>query len=200
MKKRGLIIAISGAVLFFIALGMATSVVSNSSLGYNENVSVPKLFNNMFDYVSDETMIQPGTSGYFSFTVSKDKVPLFWGIQVMDYQENDQYTIRISNIFGDSFGVYHEKEPMVFKMLQIEKADTYNFRVDNYGKQPISVTMMFTEDPDNSSAFNNPDSPVSKIIIPILISGILFIIGIIALVFGVIIFVYDWKNEKKSFV
>lgn len=198
MKKRGIIIAVSGAAMFFAALALATSVVSNSPQDYDENTSVAKLFAGMFDSVSDETVIQPGTSGFFTFTTSKPGVPLFWGVQIIDFQDGDQFTVSISNIYGDSFGAFSQKGPMTFQILQTQKADTYNFQVENNGKRAISAIMMFTEDPDNSEAFNNPDSPISKIVIPILISGILFILGILLIIAGIIVIIYDWKKALLS--
>lgn len=198
MKKRGIIVAVSGVILLIIAISITASVTSNSQFGTEQNTSVAKMFDGMFDSVSEETLIQSGTSGFFAFTATKPNVPLFWGVQILDFQEDDKFTVKISNIYGDSFGTFTQQGPMTFQMLQISSAETYNFQVENNGKRDINIIMMFTEDPDNSPAFNNPDSPMSKIIIPILISGILFIIGIIIFMSGVVIMIYDWKNQKKK--
>lgn len=198
MKKRGIIVAISGVILLIIAISITASVTSNSQFGTDQNTSVAKMFDGMFDSVSEETLIQSGTSGFFTFTATKPNVPLFWGVQILDFQEDDKFTVKISNIYGDSFGTFTQQGPMTFQMLQISSAETYNFQVENNGKRDINIIMMFTEDPDNSPAFNNPDSPMSKIIIPILISGILLIIGIIIFMSGVVIMIYDWKNQKKK--
>lgn len=200
MKKRGIVTALSGVALVVVALVMATAVVSSSSVSVDGNVSVAKLFEGMFDSVTDETVISPGSSAYFTFTTTKPDVPLFWGLQVTDFQDGDQYTVKISNIYGDSFGAFSESSPTFFQVVKVPAADTYNFQVNNDGKRQMSVVMMFTEDPDNSSAFNNPDSPVSKIILPVLVSGILLILGIMLLAAGTIITAYDWKSGKKSFV
>ena len=45
--------------------------------------------------------------------------------------------------------------------------------------------MMFVEDPDNSEALSDLDSPLMSTLIPLAISGILLIIGIIIIIVGI---------------
>jgi hypothetical protein len=57
---------------------------------------------------------------------------------------------------------------------------------------------MLSEDPDNSDALSNPNSPFMNKILPLAISGILIILGIITLLIGVIISLVDWKNIQNN--
>ena len=63
---------------------------------------------------------------------------------------------------------------------------------------PLSVIMMFSEDPQNSQAMTNPDSPFMKTVIPLAVSGILVIAGISSLGIGIILSLVDWKRDSKS--
>jgi hypothetical protein len=60
---------------------------------------------------------------------------------------------------------------------------------------------MLSEDPDNSGnsgALSNPHSPFMNKILPLAISGILLIIGIVTLLIGVILSFIDWKNKNNN--
>ena len=61
---------------------------------------------------------------------------------------------------------------------------------------------MFSEDPENSDALSNPDSPVMNMIVPLLISGFLLVLGIIVAIISVIIILVDVKNnldDKRNY-
>ena len=57
---------------------------------------------------------------------------------------------------------------------------------------------MFSEDPENSDAFSNPNSTVRNMVYPLAISGIMMILGILILIIGGIIFIVDWKNIQNK--
>ena len=57
---------------------------------------------------------------------------------------------------------------------------------------------MFSEDPENSDALSNPDSPLMSMILPLLISGFLLILGIIISIIGTIIILIDLKNNLDN--
>ena len=57
---------------------------------------------------------------------------------------------------------------------------------------------MLSEDPDNSGTLSSPNSPFMNKILPLAISGILIILGIITLLIGVIISLVDWKNIQNN--
>ena len=46
---------------------------------------------------------------------------------------------------------------------------------------------MFAEDPENSDAFSNLDSPVMDMVVPLMVSGFLLILGIIVVLIGIIV-------------
>ncbi len=57
---------------------------------------------------------------------------------------------------------------------------------------------MFSEDPENSDAFSNTDSPMMDMVLPLIISGFLLILGIIIILIGIIIIIIDLKNNFKN--
>ena len=57
---------------------------------------------------------------------------------------------------------------------------------------------MFTEDPQNSESFTNPNSPVAEMVIPLIVSGILLIVGITTMIIGIITILFDLKNNFEN--
>jgi len=57
------------------------------------------------------------------------------------------------------------------------------------------MIILFSEDPENSDTFSNSMSPVNDMILPLVISGFLFIIGIMILIIGIILSIFDLKNN-----
>lgn len=198
MKPRGPIIGIIGITFVIISFVAIVVIFPSSNPTMSGEIFLPNLLEDMFDSVSDEVFVLPGDSSLFSFSSMNSEVPLLWGLQIIEFQEGDRYSVSISNIFGDDFGYVEERGPIVFDMFEIPKADIYNFEVRNLGNRPITVVMMFSEDPDNSEVFSDPNSPLMTTLLPLAISGILLIIGIIVVIFGFILFLMDWKKSKNE--
>ena len=197
MNKRGPIITIIGIVLVIISLSIAVSVVPSSIAGTGD-LYVSSLLEGMFSFVSDEIQIMPGNFAYVSYSTLLSDVTLLWGIQIVDYQSGDSLSIKISNIFGDDYGEFVLDEPILFEILQITQSDTLNLEIKNLGSRNVIVIAMFSEDPENSNAFSNPNSPVMDMILPLAISGVLLILGILILIIGIIVILVDWKNNQNS--
>ena len=87
-------------------------------------MSIASLFEGVFDEISDEVQIMPGDSVYVSYGVFSQNVPILWGIQILDFQQGDKLSINISNIFGDNYGEFIQKEPILFESLDILQSDT----------------------------------------------------------------------------
>jgi len=83
-------------------------------------------------------------------------------------------------------------------MLEIKKSDMLNFKIQNDGSRVVNLVVMISEDPDNSDAFSNPNSPLRNTILPLVISGILLIFGIIILLVGGVLYLLDWKNIQNN--
>jgi len=156
------------------------------------------MFEGMFDQISDNIQILPGESGYFSYSAKLSNIPLLWGVQIVNYQDGDKLTVSISNIYGDDYGVFSQDGPIIFEMLEIHQSDTLNFEIQNHGSRMIDVVVMLSEDPDNSDALSNPNSPFMNKILPLAISGILIILGIIILLVGSVLSFVDWKNLQNN--
>lgn len=197
MKKYGPIIAFVGFSLILISLLIAISSVP-SDISEDETFLVSSLFEGMFDDVSETFQIMPGDVIYTSYTTSLSDVPLLWGIQIIDYQYGDMLYIQISNIFGDSYGEFVQNDSVLFTTTMIDQSDTLNFQIKNTGTRIIDTVVMFSEDPENSDAFSNPNSPMMDMLLPLIISGFLIILGIIILLIGIIVTILDLKNKLDN--
>ncbi|MCP2506418.1 MAG: hypothetical protein NLN56_05325 [Nitrosopumilus sp.] len=197
MKKYGPIIALVGFSLILISLLIAISSVP-SNISEDETFLVSSLFEGMFDDVSETFQIMPGDVIYTSYTTSLSDVPLLWGIQIIDYQYGDMLYIQISNIFGDSYGEFIQNDSVLFTTTIIDQSDTLNFQIENTGTRIIDTVVMFSEDPENSDAFSNPNSPMMDMLLPLIISGFLIILGIIILLIGIIVTILDLKNKLDN--
>ena len=197
MKKYGPIIAFVGFSLILISLLIAVSSVP-SDISEDETFLVSSLFEGMFDDVSETLQIMPGDVIYTSYTTSLSDVPLLWGIQIIDYQYGDMLYIQISNIFGDSYGEFIQNDSVLFTTTLIDQSDTLNFQIENTGTRIIDAVVMFSEDPENSDAFSNPNSPMMDMLLALIVSGFLIILGILILLIGIIITILDLKNKLDN--
>ena len=197
MKKYGPIIAFVGFSLILISLLIAISSVP-SNISEDETFLVSSLFEGMFDDVSETFQIMPGDVIYTSYTTSLSDVPLLWGIQIIDYQYGDMLYIQISNIFGDSYGEFIQNDSVLFTTTLIDQSDTLNFQIENTGTRIIDAVVMFSEDPENSDAFSNPNSPMMDMLLALIVSGFLIILGILILLIGIIITILDLKNKLDN--
>ncbi|WP_101477329.1 hypothetical protein [Candidatus Nitrosotalea bavarica] len=196
MKKRGPIILITGTIMIILAASVAYSIIPQEQQGTNGDFFPSP--ESLFDNVSDKVTIDAGNVYIFSHTVNTAGVPLMWGVHIVDYTPNDNIGISISNIFGDKFGSFVEGDPIFIKSFDVSKADTYNFNVENKGKEPITVVMLFTENPEKSKALTDPNSTFVKNIIPLAEAGFLLIVGIIVVIAGIILSVMDWRKGKNQ--
>ena len=197
MNKRGPIIAFVGFTMIFVSLIVAISAIP-SDISESDTFLLYSLFEGMFDDVSETFQIMPGDIIYTSYTTSLSDIPLLWGIQIIDYQHGDMLYIQISNIFGDSYGEFIQNDSILFTTTLIDQSDTLNFQIENTGTGVIDVVVMFSEDPENSDAFSNPNSPVMDMILPLMISGFLIILGIMLLPIGIILTILDLKNKLDN--
>jgi len=195
MKKRGPIILIAGTIMIVLAASVAYSIMPQEQDTNGDFFPSPE---SLFDNVSDKVTIDAGNVYTFSHTVTTAGVPLMWGVHIVDYNPDDTVEISISNIFGDKFGSFDESDPIFIKSFDVSKADTYNFNIENKGKEPITVVMLFTENPEKSKALTDPNSPFVKNIIPLAEAGFLLIIGIIVVIAGIVLSVMDWRKGKNQ--
>lgn len=198
MKKRGPIIGIFGLILVIVSLAIMVSVFPTSNITDRDYFYIPSMFEGMFNQISDDIQILPGESGYFSYSTKSSNIPLLWGIQIIDYQNGDKLSVSISNVYGDDYGIFSQDGPIIFEMLEITKSDTLNFEIQNQGSRIINVVVMLSENPNNSNALSNPNSTFMNKILPLAISGILLIIGIVTLLIGMILSLVDWKNKNNN--
>ena len=197
MKKRGPIVAIAGAVMIVMAASIAYSVLPKMPSDSPGGDFFPSP-ESLFDSVSDKVRIDAGNVYTFSHTANTAQIPLMWGVHIVDYNPDDSVVISISNIFGDKFGSFTDNDPIFIKSFDVPKADTYSFNIENKGKEPITVVMLFTENPEKSKALTDPNSPFIKNILPLAEAGFLLIIGIIVIISGAVLSVIDWRKGKNQ--
>jgi len=197
MKKRGIYVSVGGISLVVASFAVAMSLVSSTGFPDSE-FALSDMMKGMFDEISDRTQIEPGEIGIFTFDATSGVDSVFWGIQIMDYQSKDSVSISISNIYGDDLGVFSSDQPALFETMKIPQPDIYNFHVKNTGTRPISVMMMFTKNPETSDKFSDPNSPLTKTLLPLAVSGILLMVGIIITIIGIIILVIDYRKKQNS--
>jgi hypothetical protein len=198
MKKRGPIVGLSGVIITMASFLAMLSMVPNTQSTVNGEFLLSNFLDGIFSEVSNEVQIFPGESNTFSYASSVSEIQLLWGLQVTDYQEGDSFTVTASNIYGDDYGTFRLDGPVLFDMFAVSSTDFINFQVQNTGDRPINVVMMFAEDPDNSKVFSNPNSPLMSTLIPLAISGIVMILGIIVIIAGAILTIVDWKKTKNQ--
>jgi len=197
MNKRGLIVIGIGVLLISVSFGIAFTIFPDSDPTVNSELFVPNLLEGMFDQVSDQSVIFPGGSDVFSYSGQSSDVPLMWGVQIMDFEEGDAIRVGVYDVYGDDVGSAQADEPVIFDMFVMENSGSYNFEIENTGSRPITVLMMFVEDPENSDLLSNPDSPLVSIVMPLAISGIVLLAGVVVMIVGVILCAMDWKKEKN---
>ncbi|MGQ0772181.1 MAG: hypothetical protein ACT4NT_05360 [Nitrososphaerota archaeon] len=197
MKKRGIYVTAGGMIMMIASFAVAMSIIDETGSLEGE-FSLPDILEGMFDQVSEKTQINPGESASFTFDASTDTTMLFWGIQILDYQSGDEVSVSISNIYGDDLGIFISDQPALFETMKIDKSDIYNFNVENKGTRQITAVMMFTKNPENSEKFSDPNSPLSKTLVPLAISGILLVVGILVVIVGVIIIIIDYRKKRYS--
>jgi len=197
MNKRGLIIFVFGLILVIVSFSIATSVIP-SDVSESNNLPMSILFEEMFDEVSDEVLIIPGDSTFVSYGTLSSNVSLLWGMQILDYQSDDQISIIISNIFGDDYGKFVQNESIMFELLEIPQSDTLNFEIKNLGPRNVAILIMFSEDPENSNVFSNSNSSAMKMIFPLAISGVMILLGITVSIIGIFVFLIDLKNYQNN--
>ncbi len=197
MKKRGPIVIIIGAVLMIFSIAVAYSAIPRTGDNINRNdfFLSPE---SMFDNATDKVEIGSDSAYAFSHTTSASKVPLMWGLHITDYKSDDHVLISISNIFGDKFGSFDESDPIFIKSFVVPKADTYYFNVENKGKEPLTAIMMFSESPEKSKALTDPNSTFVKNIVPLVMAAFLLIIGVAVTIFGIVLWVLDWRKNKNQ--
>ena len=197
MNKRGLIIFVFGLILVIVSFSIAVSVIP-SGVSESNNLPMSILFEEMFDEVSDEVLIMPGDSTFVSYDTLSSNVSLLWGMQILDYQSDDQISIIISNIFGDDYGKFVQNDPIMFELLEISQSDTLNFEIKNLGSRHVTILIMFSEDPKNSNVFSNSNSSAMKMIFPLAISSVMILLGIIVSIIGIFVFLIDLKNYQNN--
>lgn len=194
-NNRGIIISAAGLGLILVSILVAITFLP-SNLAELDNLS-ESLYEGLFDEISSETDIASGSSAYFTHDVSSN-TPLLWSIQIADYQLGDTISTSISNIFGDDYGTFIQDEPISFEVLEIKQSDTLTFEVTNTGSASVIVIAMFSADPENSDILTNPDSQLVGLVVPLAISGILLVLGVIISIIGAIVILVDLKNKQKD--
>ncbi|NIP62034.1 MAG: hypothetical protein GWN01_07255 [Nitrosopumilaceae archaeon] len=198
MNKRGPLIGIVGTGLIALSFGIAMFTLPQSNPTMGDQITASNMLEGMFDKVSTETTIFQGRSQSFSYTIQSDQVHLMWGLQITDYQRDDSLDVSISRLSGMELAKLSVDDPIHFDAFIAPEADTYNFEITNTGDRPVSVTVMFSENPENEGIFSDPNSPFSNLFVPIMVSGFSLIVGLVVTGAGIVLMLVDWKKSKNE--
>ncbi len=198
MNKRGPVVMGIGMVMILTSIIIMFMVLPDRDPVFDDEIFIPDLFGDMFDHVTDEYVIFPGSSSTFRYSGQNPNTSMLWGIQITDFEDGDEVTVHISNIHGDDLDSAQTNEPVVFNIIAIENMEPYNFQVENTGDRPVAVVMMFGADPDDYDILGDPNSIFASMILPLVISLIMLMVGTIMLFVGIILSLVDWRR-KKSF-
>lgn len=195
MRRRGLLIAGAGAVIFGISFLVANSIVESDLLGPGAP-DVSSIFESMFDTVTDEIRVAPGESVQVPYEIRVSDEPILWAVQILDYRPGDSLLITISDVFGDEHGRFVQKAEVKMDIVAASQdADTLRFFIMNTGDTTLSAVAMFVEEPD-SEMFDS-DSPIMSMMVTLAVSAFMLVIGLIVIVIGTAIFLIDLRRQQK---
>lgn len=195
MRRRGLLIAGTGAAIFGISFLVANSIVESNLVG-PEAPDMSSMFESMFNTVTDEIRVAPGDSVQVPYDIRASDKPTLWATHILDHRPGDSLLIVISDIFGDEHGRFVQKEEVKMDMVTAgQDAGALNFIITNTGDTTISVVAMFAEDPD--SGMFDPDSLVMSTMVPLAISATMLLVGLIVTVIGMAIFLIDLRRQQR---
>lgn len=197
IRKRGLFVAGVGAAIFGISILVADSLVLSDFAG-PAGFSADAVFEGMFDEIKSGITITPGTTEHISYDVKSEGAPLMWAIHIVGYTQDDRLSITSANMYGDIYGQFVQAEEMKFEIVESAQAGPLDVAITNSGNEYVEVSVMFAEDPEKSEMFTDPDSILNKLIIPLAVTGILVVTGLIVVVTGMIIFLVDMKRRQST--
>ena len=88
-----------------------------------------------------------------------------------------------------------QDDSVLFTTILIDQFDTLNFQIENIGIRTVDVVVMFSEDPNTLS---NPNPPMMDMVSLLMLSGFVIILGIILVIIGAIIMIFDLKNKLEN--
>jgi len=196
MNKRGLVIAGVGAAIFGVSLVVAMSIVESDFAG-PVGFDTDAVFEDMFDDITDEITVLPGSTERATYSVESDGVLVMWAVQMLDYEEGDSLLVTISGYDGTPHGTVVLDAELQIDAIESAGAGTLYFDMENAGSDSVRVIAMFSEDPNNSEMFTDPDSLFNKVVMPLAISGIIALVGLIILIVGLVIFLIDMRRRQR---
>ncbi|ABK78020.1 hypothetical protein CENSYa_1397 [Cenarchaeum symbiosum A] len=196
MRKRGPVVMLAGAVVAAASLATVLYFIPDAGPIVNNQLPVDDLLEGIFTEVSGEVLLYPGEANTFSHTPSDPGVTVMWGLQVPEHRSGDVFTVSVI-AGGEELGSHRISGPVHFSVLAPDTGAA-DFHVENTGGRPAAVVMMFVDDPENSEALNNPDSPLLTVLLPLAVAGTLLMIGIISAASGGIITLVDWNRSRSQ--
>lgn len=198
MNRRGPLVAGIGLVMILASFGIVFALIPSGDLVSGDELLLGDLLGDVFDHVSDESVIFPGGSAVFSYSGQGPDAPLLWGVQIADFEDGDEIAVHISNVYGDDLGSVRTGAPVAFDTVLLEGTDPYNFRVQNTGDRTVAVVMVFDEDPTSSGVLGDSGSLLAGAAASLIVSGILFVVGMIVAMIGAVLSLADWRRKKSA--
>ena len=185
-----------GAIIFGISFFIADSIIVSDFSG-PVGFDMDSVFESMFDEITGDIILAPGSTETISYMVKSDGSPLLLAVMISDYAQEDILSIKVSDTYGNIYGEFVQSEEMRFEIVEPAREGTLDVLVTNSGDNYVAIIVMFSEDPENSTMYTDPNSPLNSLIIPLAITGILLFVGFLVLVVGVVMFIVDMRRQRR---
>ena len=208
VRRRGLVIAGIGTVMFVISFLVAGSILDSGFSG-PMGFDAEYLFDGMFDEITDEIMVPAGGdisvpyevgSGVERAIVSdngaKDGSVIMWTVHILDPVPSDSLSVTASGSDGTPYGMHPMRNEMNFGVAENVDSGLLELEISNTGSDPVYVIVMFSENPEDSELFTDPDSPLNAVVLPLATAGIMAFVGIIITIVGIAIFAVDVRRQR----
>lgn len=195
IKKRGPLISLIGIGMLVSSFLIMLSVMPTQNPTFGNALTTSNLLEDMFDEITPEFHLLPGNSHSFTYDVQNDETPLVWGIQIKDFNDDIQVSVSITDESNNKVKATQVSGPLSLDVLS--QSSTYDFHITNNGQRQVAAVMMFSENVGRTGFLNQ--GTMSNIMYPVMVSGFLFILGIILVAIGAVLSLLDWKkNQDKS--
>ena len=175
-----------------------TVIESEAYRGGSTGFDPETMLESMFDEITPETAISSGGSERTSYMIDAAGTTLVWAVHIVDYESGDSVRVAAYDMFGNELAAATQTGEIQFYGSEIEDAGTLDIEVENTGSEPVVTVLMFSENPDDSEMFTDPDSPLNRVLIPLLAAGVMMLIGLIVVVAGITVFLVDMRRQRST--
>ena len=199
VRRRGPVIGLAGTAITagsFLALLSIMAGLDPITVN-GEMPFMDGLFGDLFTDVSDEAVIFPGDSAEFAHHLPPEGGPLFWAVEITDYEDGDAFSVSASDAFGNEvYGPRAASAPVVLDTILEQGTGQLTFSVRNDGGRPVTAVMMFNADLEGSDVFGDNGSPLLAALAPLAAAAVAMLAGLATMAAGAVIALFDWRKTR----